>query len=138
MCCVELRREERSLQLGEDVARADVDPRVLVDETAEESTAVGPLLADHLGAFDQGGVVQEQRTAFAAREVLRLVEAQRGGRAERSERSASVGGEEPVRVVFHDRDPAPACEVHDRIELARHPGVMQRNDRARAVGDEPG
>ena len=42
-CAQDLRRQER---------RADVDPGVLVDLTAEELLAVGALVADDLGPLD--------------------------------------------------------------------------------------
>ena len=41
----ELSVEERRLQFGEQIARAKVDPRVLVDLAAEECLAVRPFLS---------------------------------------------------------------------------------------------
>ena len=96
--------QERREDVGRQIARADVDPGVLVDLAAEEPAAVGALLADDLGALDELRVVDEQRAALAAGEVLGLVEALRRQRAERAERPAAVAAEQAVRVVLDDRE----------------------------------
>src|SRR5207247_3997798 len=71
---LELRPEERGRHLAQEVGAADVDPAVLVDLTTEEPRAVGALLLQDLGAFDPAVAVYEQRAAFPALDVLRLVE----------------------------------------------------------------
>ncbi len=65
--------------------------------------AVRALLADDLGALDEARVVDEQRAAFAADDVLGLVEAERAELADRAERPAAVGREDALRGVLDDQ-----------------------------------
>src|SRR5580765_7122859 len=102
---LELRQQERGEELGGEVARSDVPPGVLVHLAAEEPRPVRSLLPDDLGALDQGGVVDEQRAPLPAGEVLRLVEALRGERAEGAQELPLVPAEEAVSVVFDDGGP---------------------------------
>ncbi len=77
---LQLRQQEGRQDIGRQVAGADVHPGVLVHLAAEEAAAVGAFLADDLGALDVAWVVDQQRAALAAGEVLGLVEAL-GGQA---------------------------------------------------------
>ena len=84
-----------------------VDPSVFVHLPAEEPAAVGAFLADDLGPLDEARVVDQERAALAAGEVLGLVEALRGEAAERAEVPALVLGEQAMGIVFDDRDAVP-------------------------------
>src|SRR5262249_59021110 len=68
-----LRKEEGGQNVRWQVARADVHPSVFVHLAAEEARAVGALFADDLRALDVVGIVDQQRTALAAGDVLGLV-----------------------------------------------------------------
>src|SRR5687768_8946042 len=71
---IELRDQDGGEHVARQVARAEVDPGVLVDLAAEEAGAVGALLADDLGALLERAVVHDERAALAARHVLGVVE----------------------------------------------------------------
>src|SRR4051812_30683606 len=72
-----LRPQERGDDVARQKRRADVHPGVFVDTSLKKRGAVGPLLSQNGGAIDKGRVVDEQGTAFAGDQVLRLVKAQR-------------------------------------------------------------
>src|SRR5438094_2605305 len=101
----QLRQQVGGQQVGRQIARADVDPRVLIDLAPEELRAVGALLPDDLGPLNQLRRIDQQRTALAAGDVLGLVKAQRGQPAETAQRASPVFSEEPVGVVLDHRDP---------------------------------
>src|SRR2546423_14995990 len=73
LAILELRVQECGGYIGGEETRAYIDPRVFVDLTAKEATAIGALLANDLGAIDVGRIVQEKGAAFAAAEILGLV-----------------------------------------------------------------
>ena len=75
---LELREHDRGQRVGEEVARAAVDPGVLVDLAEHEAGSVGALLAHDERAVPPVFAVHEQGAALAARDVLGLVEAERG------------------------------------------------------------
>src|SRR5712664_4100974 len=100
----QLRQQKRCELVGWKIARADVDPAVLIELAAKETAPVRTLFAHDLRTFDVPGVVDDQGTSFATGEVLRFVKTQRGEGPERPERSAPVGSQEPVRVVFDNGD----------------------------------
>jgi len=74
--------QERGQQLRREVAGADVHPGVLVDLPAEEAAAIRTLLADDLGPLHVPRVVDQQRAALPADDVLGLVKALRRQHAE--------------------------------------------------------
>jgi hypothetical protein len=51
--CLELTEKHGGQQVGGQIARPDVDPRVLVDLAPEKARPVRPLFADDLGARDE-------------------------------------------------------------------------------------
>ena len=79
---------------GEDARTAGSSSRrppsvYLIDLAAEEPAAVGALLAEDLGPLDEARVVDQQRAALAAGDVLGLVEAERRERR-RASRAAGL------------------------------------------------
>src|SRR5438876_1202753 len=81
-----LRNRGGLFELGPEKGRTDftwevrgsqIDPRVLVDFTADEGCAIGSLLPENLGAPDPVRSGHQQRSAFARRHVLGLVETER-------------------------------------------------------------
>src|SRR5881392_1152561 len=89
---LELRAEPRGVQLAERVARADVDPGVPADEAELETAAVGPFLADLIGAVDQRRIAEYEGASLAAADILGLVEADRPASAEGTERGSAKRG----------------------------------------------
>src|SRR5688572_30706200 len=127
---LELAVQERRKNVGYDVARPDIHPRILVNLPTEELTAVRPFLSQNLGPLDEGRVVDEQRTTLTAREVLRLMEALRRQGAERAERPATIAAKQSVRVVLNHRKAMLLREGHELVHLAADAGVVDRNDRS--------
>src|SRR5206468_5649841 len=60
----QLRQQVGGQQVGGQIARADVDPCVLIDLAPEELRPVSTLLPDDLGPLNQLGRVDQQRTAL--------------------------------------------------------------------------
>ncbi len=129
---LQLREQEGGEQFRRKPRRTDVHPGVLVHVAAEERRPVGALLPNDLGARDEVGVVEQDRPAFAALDVLRLVEALRRHQSEAAELPAAVAAEEAVGVVLDDGDPALARDAQDRVHLATHSRVVDDHDRLRA------
>ena len=99
----ELRPQKRCEHVRRQVAGPKIDPRVLVHLSSEEPAAVRALLANDFRAFDEIRLVDQQRTALPAGDVLGLVKALRRQCAERSQETSAVGTEQAVCVVFHNR-----------------------------------
>jgi len=110
----------------------NVDPGVLVDLPAQESAAVGALLPQDFRALHKFFVVDEQRPALAAREVLRLVETLRGERPERAEVLRLVLREESVGVVFDEHETVSISDLHQRIHFAGDSAVVNHAECPRA------
>src|SRR5205085_9858288 len=136
LASLQLRRKKGGLKIGEDVARAEIDPGVLVDEASEEPLSVRSLVAQDLRAVDEARVVQQERTALTARDVLGFVEALCRKDTEGAERPPAIRAEQAVRVVLHDVRPARFREFEDPIELARDAGVMHRDNHSGPVADD--
>ena len=74
-------------------------------------------------------VVDQQRAALAAGEVLRLVETLRRHAAEGAEILPLIFPEEAVRIVLNDRDAVAVGDRHDGVHLAADARVMHGHDR---------
>ena len=135
------------LELGQQVGREDVGqaerragvlPGVLVDLAEHERTAVGALVVEDPRPVDVAGVVEHQRAALAADEVLGLVEAQRAtaGRSCPAAGPASVPNR-PCALSSMRHDVGPVGE-HARgcPRRRRHAGVVHDDDRAHAVVEQ--
>src|SRR5262249_45744859 len=130
----ELTEEERGEHFAEPERRSDVDPRVLVDEAVEELAAVGALVEEDVGAIHVGRIVHHERAAFAADEVLRLVEAEWREATEAAERPPAITAEETVRVVLDELGTRPLVEdVDDAVDIARDARVVDRDNGADGV-----
>ena len=114
---------------GSSFGLADVLPRVLVDLAEEVLVSIGALVEENVSTGYVGFVVDDERAALAADEVLRLVEAQRCEAAEAPERSPAVPTEQPVGVVLDQLGSGPAFEHRaDSLEVARDARVVDRDD----------
>src|ERR1035437_2868075 len=78
----QLRVQEGRQHVTHHIARPDIDPRILVHLSAEKPAAIRALLADDFGPLDQGRVIDEQRAALAASNVLGFMETLRSQAAE--------------------------------------------------------
>src|SRR5690242_16583557 len=125
---LELPEENGREQVRREIAGADVHPRVFVDQAAEETAAVCAFLADDLGSLHERRIVDQQCTALAAAEVLRLVEAEGGKGSEGAEVVSSVAPKEAVGVVLDDGKSVPARQSHDGVHLAADAGVVHDDD----------
>ena len=68
--CFQLGVEKGRQHVAHHITRADVHPGIFVHLSAKKPAAIGPFLANDLGALNQTRVVDEQRAAFAAGDVL--------------------------------------------------------------------
>jgi len=78
----ELRKEIRRKHVGEQVAGTDIDPRVFVDLSAKELAAIRSLFANNLSTLGQRRIIDDERAALAATDILRLMKALRRQRRE--------------------------------------------------------
>ena len=90
-----------------------------------------PLSTSDSRTIDIALVVDHERAAFAADEVLRLVKAQRGEPAERTERPVAVRPEEAVRVVLDHRG---GRVGEDRAQIRRGRNRCPRSERGQRRG----
>src|ERR1700722_2615391 len=70
----QLSKKKRRQHVAHDIAGTEINPRVLVHLPSEKQAAVGAFLANYLGALEVDWIVDEQRAALAASDVLCLVE----------------------------------------------------------------
>src|SRR5438067_9103222 len=66
---LKLCEEKCGQHIAHDVTAAEVDPAIFVHLAAKKARAVGALLADDLGAFDEPRVVDYERATLAAGDV---------------------------------------------------------------------
>ena len=135
---LELGGEQRRADVGEQKRRAEVDPRVVIDVAAREAAAVGPLLLEDLRALDERLVVDEQRAALAAGDVLRLVEGERPEGADRPQRPAAVGGVDALRGVLDEQQVVRLRQRAEGVHVTGDPAVVDGDDRPRALRDGVG
>ena len=74
-------------------------------------------------------IVDEQRTALAAYQVLGFMEGERSQVANGPQRPALVRRHDPLRRVLDHEKTAGAGNFHDRVHIAAHPGIVDRDDR---------
>ena len=72
-----LRAEKGRQQVRRQIARADIDPRVLVDLSPEKPASVCSLFPKDLGPLVEVRVVDQQRASFTASSILSFMETQR-------------------------------------------------------------
>ena len=97
--------------------------------TSQELAAVRALFAQNLRAFNEALVVDEQRTALTAGDVLGFVEALGCHRAEGTEILALVLCEQAVGVVFNQYEVVSASNLGDCFHLARDTAVVNDANR---------
>lgn len=86
------------------------------------------LVAEDLGLFDQVGVVAAGRAAFAADQVLGLVEAVGPRVSERARSPFLVVGVDPLRDALGDGKVVRLGDLEDAVQFAGDPGVTYRHD----------
>ena len=69
-----LRTEKGRQQVRRQIARPNIDPGVLVDLAAKKLAAIRSLFPKDLGSLIEVRIVDQQRAAFSAREILGLME----------------------------------------------------------------
>src|ERR1019366_2668388 len=98
--------------------------------------AVSPLLTQYLGAIQKPLVVDEQASTLSTREVLGLMKAQGGQRAQGTEWTPAILTKEPMGIVFQDCDGPVGDNAVDRVHLACHAGIVHCHNRSRPQGDQ--
>ena len=71
-----LRTEKGRQQVRRQIARADIDPGVLLDFAAEKPAPVRSLFPKDLGSLIEVRIVDQDCAAFTATEILSFVETQ--------------------------------------------------------------
>src|SRR5574341_574295 len=93
--------EKRRQNIGWKVGGTEVHPGVFVHLAAEEAGAVGAFLADDLGALDKFRVIDNQRAAFPAGEVLGLMEGLGSHDAKGTQVFPFVSAKQAVSIILH-------------------------------------
>ena len=97
------------------------------------AAAVVPQAADALG--DRVGIGRDQAAVARAAEILARVEAEAAGQADAAGHGAWRARAEGLRAILDHDQPAPRCDLHDRVHLRRAPEEVHRDDRARRRGE---
>src|ERR1039458_6769494 len=100
----ELAKQEGGQHVGWHIGRADIHPGVFVHLPPHELAPVSALLTQDLSALLQSRVVDRQRSAFAAREVLGFMKAVAAHLAD---------GAEPLALVFGTDTVAPSLDNYE-------------------------
>ncbi len=126
---LELRQEKTSQHVRRKVTRSNLHPAVFIHQAAEKFAAIRPLFPDDLRVFDQVRIIDKQRTALSAGDVLGFVETLRREFSEGAQVFAFVFAKQSVGVVFNDRKIIFPADGKDLIHLAAHTSIMDRNNR---------
>ena len=122
-CRDDLRRQERT---------ARIDPAILVHFAAKELGAIRPLFPDDLSAADEAFVVDDEHTALARDDVLRLVEGERRQMPDRPERTTLVERIDRLRGIFDDQQSVPIRNLHNRVHVTGDARIVDGHDDLRA------
>src|SRR5208282_6621408 len=82
------------------ITRANVHPGIFVHLSPKEPAAIRPLFTNDLGPLNQTRVVDEQRAALAAGDILCFMETLGSQTAEGAQPAAVELAEQSVRIVF--------------------------------------
>src|SRR5436190_1665351 len=124
-----LRTEKGRQQVRRQIARADIDPGVLVDFAAEKPASVRSLFPKDLGPLIEVGIVDQQRAAFAATEILGFMETQGCKLTQCAEVSSAISSIKTMRVIFDHSDAMLPRNGRDRIHFASDARVMHKKNR---------
>ena len=81
------------------------------------------------------GTRGRDHAAFGGGHVFRRIEAEHGRVGQRADRTAAHGGRQRVGRVVDDRDPGPARDRAERVEVAGKPTQVDRDDGPRAAAE---
>ena len=102
-----------------EVTQRETDHRKLAREAAAEGFVL----------------LENKRTAFTHREVLRLVETVTAEIADRSQSFSMIVGIYALRSIFHNFQIVFLCNFHNLVHLTCNTGIVDRNDRPCFVSD---
>ena len=132
----QLRPQIGGLQVGHQIAGANVPPGIFIHQAAKELAAVGAFFANNLRAFHQRAIVDQRRPALTAGGVVfGFMEAEAADMADGAQRAPLVGGHHPLRGVFHHKQVVFVGDGHDGVHLAGYAGIMHRDNRPGFIGD---
>ena len=131
----ELRFEKCRDQFARQIRRAEIDPGVLVDFAAQEAAAVGAFFTHDFGALDEAFVIDHQRAAFAAQQVLGFVKTEAAEMPDGAEIAAFVRRQQRLRGILDHQQVMALRDRHDGIHLAGQAGVMHHRNRLGARRD---
>src|SRR6266566_10160469 len=130
-----LRTEKGRQQIRRQITRADIDPGVLVDLAAEKPAPVRSFFPKDLGPLIEVRIVDQQRAAFAATEILGFMETQSCKRPKRAEVSSSIFSIKTMRILFDDSNAMLPRNGCDRVHFASDARVMHKKNRFCARGN---
>ena len=132
----QLRPQIGGLQVGHQIAGANIAPGIFIHQTAKELAAVGTFFTNDLRAFHQCAIVDKRRPALTAGGVVfGFMEAEAADMADGAQRAPLVGGHHPLRGVFHHKQVVLVGDGHDGIHLAGYAGIVHRDNRPGFIGD---
>ena len=111
------------------ITRTHVHPGIFVHLTAKEPAAVRPLFPNDFRPFNQPRIIDEQRAALAAGDVLGFMKTLGRQAAKCAQPAAPEFAEQAVRIVFHHgqrRAGRQSRQSHPSRNPPRHNGPGQR------------
>ena len=134
--CFELRQQHCGQQIGGDIGRTNIHPRIFIDFAAKKLAAISSLFANDLGAARQFRTVRQEGTSLPATKFFDLVKAVAAHIADGAQKAPLVSGVDALRrILDHDRGRAFDGERHDRVHLAADARVVHWHDRAGTRSD---
>ena len=130
-----LRTEKGRQQVRRQIARPNIDPCVLVDLATEKSAPICSLFPKNLRPLIKGRIVDQQRTAFSAGEILSFMETERSKLSKCAEVSSAISSIKTMRIVFDYSNTMPLRNRCDRIHFASDTRIMHKKNRFRARGN---
>ena len=127
--CIEISCVHITGQIGGSV----IHPGIFIDLTAEEFAAVGSFFTDDLCFFHILLITDQQGTALSHAVILRLMETVSAEITDGSQCFSLIGGHDSLGRILYHFQIVTSCNVHDRVHLACHAGIMYRHDRFRLL-----
>ena len=110
------------------IRRTVIDPAIFIYLSTEEFTSVRALFPENFRFFLIFVLLENKRTAFTHREVLRLVETVTAEIADRSQSFSMIVGIYALRSIFHNFQIVFLCNFHNLVHLTCNTGIVDRND----------
>lgn len=131
----ELRGKHRGTERRHGERRSVGNPLVVKYVSAHKGRAIGATLDDTLGGSIKRGIVDEEGTTFAAREILGRVKRIHTKVTNRSECSSTPRGTQCVRRILDEQNAARLAQRQQRGHVARIASIVHNNNSTSAWRD---